>query len=149
MTAAEIVPTKETVARFMEAVKGKTEQSAEEVAASILDQVLSATSAEELFGATEVAHARDWIGKPFVLRGLKFNESTFNGVGPDVYAVLECVDTDGVPFVMTCGALKVIAKAWRAGDLGLLPVEVKITEAEKPTSAGFYPMDLELVPPAF
>lgn len=134
------------VERFAAATRAGKDQDPQVTAMQILERIVESESLADLFGDSGAIHAKDLIGVPFVLVGIKFNESTMQGDGPDFYGVLDAVDDDGVPFVMTCGAVKVMARAWRAQDLDLLPVRVKLTQADQPTAGGFYPMDLELVP---
>lgn len=45
----------------------------------------------------------------------------------------------GDPFVVSCGAVNVIAALDRAKELGMLPKALVIVEAEEPTAAGYRP----------
>ncbi len=135
-----------TVERFLAATKAGQEQDPDVTAMQILEQIINSETAADVFGGAGAVHAKDMIGEPFVLVGIKFNESTMGGDGPDFYGILEAADDNGERFVISCGAVKVMARAWRAQDLDVLPVRVRIIAADHPTAAGYYPLDLELVP---
>src|SRR5437773_939438 len=79
-------------------------------------------------GAT---HARDFLDTPFVLTSVRFNKSSFDGAGPQFYALLEGADSNGEKVTVTCGAKNVIAQAWKLMDMGALPVSVELRQSAK------------------
>jgi len=140
----------EVFQRFLAAADDDvSEKSDDDVSMEIIARILSATTAEEVLGGSEPVHARDYLGRPFRLLGVKFNRSDFEEAGPRFYAVLDAVDPDGEPLAITCGARNVIAQAWRLADLGVLPIRVRLTEAARTTKNGYKIIRLESMGPDF
>lgn len=110
----------------------------------LVEQVLAAESFEEAMGETVVTHARDVLDRPFVYLGVRWHGSSFEG-GPKVFATCDVVDpTTGERALITCSAVRVMAKLFRAsmddrwGWLGVL------RSADRPTQAGYYPLWLQV-----
>jgi len=118
------------------------QENPDDVAARITARLLGADSAEELFGETKVLHARDYLNKGFELRSVEFRASDIEGEGFPFYAVLQITDDNGEVHAMTCGAKSVLTKAAIAAQKGFLPTWVKIVKSEKPTEAGYFPLDM-------
>ena len=113
-------------------------------ARAIAARILNATTAEEIFGGPgTLLSAEDIIGKPFTLNGADYRDSDFEG-GAGAYAILHVVPWGETSEVMvTCGARNVMAAAFRANQLGLLPRgPVQIVQG-KQTRKGFTPLWLQ------
>src|SRR5690242_2462259 len=100
-----VLPDTDVFKRFLEAAdESKFEQNPDQVAIDIIARILAANDAAEVLGGGSAIHARDYLDVPFNLTSVRLNKSSFDGVGPDFYALLEGVDQDGVKIVITCGA---------------------------------------------
>lgn len=147
---ALVVPSDETFQRFLRAAEeGQLEQNPDQVAIDVIAKILSADTIEGVFGGGGTIHARDYLDTPFKLLGLHFNESTFDGEGPNFYALLDAVNADGEKVAITCGAKNVIAQAWKLADMNALPMDIIIKQSAKATASGFHIMWLEQAPAAF
>jgi hypothetical protein len=144
------IPDTEVFQRFLAAAEeGDFETNADQVAIDIIARILNATDAADVLGGAGAVHARDYLDVPFTLTGVRFNKSSFDGAGPQFYALLEGASSDGEKLAITCGAKNVIAQAWKLHDLGALPIEVVLKQSPRPTSAGFYVLWLEAAPAGF
>jgi len=114
----------------------------EAAAREIVARILQAPDAGAVLAQGQTVSAEAILGQPFELREVRFLKSGIdNPEGPDVYAILDAVDTDtGERQTVTCGSRNVMAQALRLKQLGELPAVVQIIRADKPTAAGFYPM---------
>lgn len=134
----------EVFQRFLAAADDATQEVDEEaITVEIIGRILNATSVDDVLGGRDATHARDFLGVPFALTGVRFNRSDFEGTGPAFYALLEGADADGQKVTVTCGARNVIAQAWKLADMGALPVRVQLREADRPTRNGYRVMWLE------
>ena len=119
------------------------------VSIDIIGRILNATTVDDVLGGAGAVHARDFLGIPFVLTGVRFNRSDFGDDGPAFYALLEAANDDGERVVVTCGARNVIAQAWKLRDMGALPVKLVLQESDRPTKRGYKVMWLEKAPTQF
>ena len=119
-----------------------------EVAARIERQDLEATSAEQLFGSSEMVAGKDFTDKPFRFERVEWQLSDIEGAGLPFYAVLHGVTYEGEVVVIGVGARSVVRKAAKADAEGWLPVWVKIVRGKK-TAEGYYPLDLVAAPEPF
>lgn len=121
-----------------------------QMAQAIVERILEEPAAE-VFKPEQVIHAKDLLGRPFRIRAVRWFPSVFDK-GPKVYAVADAVLLDtGEVCVVTIGATRALAQLFRAVRDDLLPKDVRVVEATRPTAAGFYPYHLEEVeqrPPA-
>lgn len=139
-----VLPDSEVFKRFLAAAdEGTLDANADQTSIDIIAKILQATDAAAVLGREDVLHARDYLGRPFKLIGVKFNKSEYDGAGPQFYALLDGVTADGEPLKITCGAKNVIAQAWKLLDLEALPISVELKQSEKATAAGFKVMWLE------
>jgi len=118
-------------------------------AADIVARILAAEDASEVSdaaGGATVA-AADVIGTPFVLKGVRFQPSTVEGPegSPTVYALVEAVDANGEPALITTGARTALAQLLKLDQLEAFPTKQawRFVQADRPTAAGFYPVWLE------
>lgn len=124
-------------------------EDAEAASRAIIDRVLSAETPEDVMEAAnaQTTPAKDLIGVPLVLRGVRFMPSSIEGEGPSVFAVLDAVHADdGEAFTITTGARTVLAQVLKLDQLKAYPWgPVQFVEADTPTASGFYPMQLAKV----
>jgi hypothetical protein len=140
----------EVFQRFLAASETDAQElDPEHVSIAIIGRILNATSVDDVLGGAGATHARDFLGVPFVLTGVRFNQSDFGEGGPSFYALLEGANGDGEPVTVTCGARNVIAQAWKLRDMGALPVKLVLQESDRPTRAGYKVMWLEKAPASF
>lgn len=116
-------------------------QTADDVSMGIIERLMRADSVEALLAPQGTTQAKEILGQPIVIRDVKFLESTIEGDGPPVYAVLDCM-VDGEPTAVTCGARTVMAQALKAKSAGWLPMECVIEQSPQRTKSGYYPMYL-------
>lgn len=150
MSTDVVIPDSDVFRRFLAAAdEGQLDANPDQVAIDIIAKILNAETTADVLGGGGATHARDYLDTPFTLTGLHFNESTFEGQGPNFYAILEGADENGERVAVTCGARNVIAQAWKLADMGSLPIAVVIKQSAKATSAGFHVMWLEAAPKSF
>ena len=134
----------ETFQRFLAAADEQTrEVDPVAVQYEIIGRILKAETVDDVLEGGSLTHARDFLGVPFALTDVRFNRATAGGDGPDFYAVLTGADEHGEKVMISCGARKVLAQAWKLKDMGALPVAVELAEAERPSSNGYKVMWLE------
>jgi hypothetical protein len=135
------------VAEFLAAAQNEAPIDPWQAQLDIVQRILSAGDIDAVLTQTEAIHAADVLGDVLRVTGYAFGESTFKGNGPAFYMLVECVDADGVPFKVTCGAVNVMAQLYRLGQLNAFPLLARIVESEHETKAGYKPMWLEAVTP--
>lgn len=144
MTTEVEIANDETFARFLAAADEAAESiDANEVTLEIVAGILKAETVDDILGGGTLTHARDYLNVPFTLTGVRFNRSTQGGDDAAFYAVLEGADDNGEKVLVSCGAKKVIAQAWRLRDIDALPIKLQLAQSERPSANGFYPMWLE------
>lgn len=141
--------TSEALGRFLATATEVAQEDPEAISLAIVERILNATSVEEVLTPNQVVHARDIIGVPLNVTGIRWLESDFES-GPGMYAIMDCVraDTDA-HLVVSCGGQNVLAQLWKLNDLGAFPARVVIQQAPRPTKAGFLPLWLEAGPVPF
>lgn len=144
----DVVPASEQrLLEFMTAAQNQAPVDPQQAQLDIIRRILAGNSAADVLEQTSALHAADVLGDVLQIIGFTFNESTFDGKGPQFYMLIECVDADGEPFKVTCGAVNVMAQLFRLGQLDALPLKARITENEHATAAGYKPMWLTAVAP--
>lgn len=118
------------------------EDTPTDAARQIVQDILDATTAEEVLTEAEVIHARDIIDEPFVALSVRLLNSAYDGEGIAIYAVIEAADDAGEPMIITCGARNVVAQLWQLSRLNSLPRRVKIVERGKARNGKSAPMRL-------
>lgn len=121
----------------------------EAVRREIMGRVFLAQTPDELLSDDGVVHARDVIGEPIEVLGVRWQRSDFEE-GAGVYAVFDAVNTTtGEKVAVTCGAEKVMAKLAAADMHGWLPLRGQLVESPRPTARGYRPLDLVAIREAF
>lgn len=138
---AEVVPYSELESALLDA-RVRMEDDPEAAQRAIMERILSATTPEEVLSDDEVTPAQEMLETPFVLVGVRFLNSTYEGEGLSVYAILDGASDQGEKLLISCGARKVIGKAFRLATMGELPRRVMIVEARNATARGYRPLNL-------
>jgi hypothetical protein len=147
VTSAVVPVSEQRLVEFLQAAKDQEQVTPEQAALDIVRRILASDTIEDVLAGTPAIHARDVVGDVLTITGYSFNESGFSEAGPGFYMLIECVDGNGEPFKVTCGALNVMAQLFRLGQLQAFPLAARLTEAENATKAGYRPMWLEAVTP--
>lgn len=141
-----IMPGSEMVERWTRAAKDQIVDDAEAVNRALLQRLATASTADEILADAKTIAGREFDGIPFTLMDVRWSESTFDE-GSEVYAHLDAkVIANGDTVVVSCGAFDVMAKAYHLKIKDLLPVDVVIRKADRPTARGFYPLSLVSAP---
>lgn len=115
----------------------KWEQSAqdpEQVAKEILEQILSATTEDELDAISRATGWRELPGVPVEIHGFKPLPSRFDGEGPKWFAVVQGIRMDsGLPVVLTTGSLNVLGQLVRLAGMKAFPCVRYLEERETQT----------------
>lgn len=109
--------------------------------ASIVAEIRSADSPEEVLRERSALHVRDILNTPLIIHGFEIRQGDYEESDLNFYAAITCgrqgTDTTRV---VTCGAMKVLAKLWRLDDMGQWPHVVWFTG--KQTSKGYTAIDM-------
>lgn len=124
---------------LLESMGQQVVDTPEDVSMAIMERILRAESVEQLLAPQGTTQARDIIGVPIVILDAHFLQSSIEGDGPGVYAVLDCL-VEGEPTAVTCGARTVLIQVIKAKNAGWLPMACQIEQSSQQTKAGFRPM---------
>lgn len=116
-----------------------------EVTVDILDRILSAQTAEEVFaGMGGLTAAKDIQGDPIEILSVDWRPSDYKGeTAVGFYAVFEVRNLiEDEKQTVGCGSLNIMAQLFSLNRLGALPFAAVITQTDKPTDSGYYPMFL-------
>jgi hypothetical protein len=109
-----------------------------EAAARIQAQRLSAASADDLFGgSTGLPSGKDYVGRPFMLTSVEWQDTDLPTAATPFYAVLHIIDLQGEVKAITCGANTVVQKVAMAVVNGWLPRALKITQGKQLANGGY------------
>lgn len=137
-------PQELAIAEFLAHANSLASEPPEEVQARILNNILTATSPEELMRAGEALPASELYGVPLRVTGIRAAESSFAD-GPDLYLHVDAVImSNGDRVTFSCGARDITAKLIMADWKGWLPLNVIMEQSTKATKAGFYPVFLRM-----
>ena len=120
-------------------------ESAEDIALSIVQQILGAQTEEEVFDAGGSTAAKDLVGQVLYLRAVKLMKGELADARMPVYVLLDCEGEDGKGIVVNTGAARIMAQAWRARELGLLPKHVRVVEVGSARPGENAPLGLAVV----
>jgi hypothetical protein len=123
----ELVPLSEVREALMSG-KIPTPVDAGVVADMIAKRLLETESLDELMDIEGQNSTAKILNQPMMLRGAIFMPSDIEDATIPVFAVMDMVDTDGVPHVMTCGAQGVLIQLLRLMEANALPRAVKLIE---------------------
>lgn len=115
----------------------------EQVQLQIIARTLRASTVDAVLAPDAAVSSKDYVGKPFTLRSLRWSEADDSNEGFQYFAVCQCVNADGEPFVMTSGAGRIVAQLHQLRKMDALPIDLVIRRADRPSSSGNYPLWLE------
>lgn len=111
-----------------------------EIEARIFEQMLRATSLDELLTPQTVLSWRDMLDTPVLVKSVRFNESDFkDGLG--LYAIMDA-EVDGQSVIMSCGARTPMVQLLIAQHQGWLPARLMLQKSLRATSEGYYPLNM-------
>lgn len=115
----------------------------------ILLSMLTAESEIDLFNAGKAWSLDDLQGVPLKATQVTPMKSSFPADGgPGVFMVIDCVNLKtGEQIVVATSAGNVMAALCRAQDMGWEEFTFKVKKAERATTDGFYPFQIEQVLP--
>lgn len=112
---------------------------------SIIANILTATTWEELNRENELDNLQDFVGKRVKVIKLERRISDIEG-GMPWYLMVDAIDADTGELVkINTSAGSPMAKLAMLHHFGNLPALVKVTKAEKATKAGFFPLDVDVL----
>lgn len=129
----------ELARKFLRDIQTATEMTDDQSEAQILAQILGGETVEDIFGqASSLAHLADHINDDITIHGYRWQRSDFDSF--PVYMVLDVTKMgDEDRFLLGCGSKACMAQVYAAAEHGLLPVDVTVHRADKPTAKGFKP----------
>lgn len=109
--------------------------------ASIISEIMEATSAEEVLQERSALHARDIVNVPLLMHGFELREGTYEDSQTGYYAAIT-VSRQGsdTTRIVTCGGMKVLAKLMMLDRFGEWPQIFYFTS--KKTSNGYDVLDI-------
>jgi hypothetical protein len=125
------------------------EEDADEVQRKMITRTLNAQKLEDIWD-TGVTHAKDCVGRAFVLVEVEFRNSEIEASegGLPVFAVMHVGFEDtGEVGIVTCGAAGVVTRLVKLIEFGALPITLKIRATK--TKGGYTALDLEPVKEGF
>ena len=118
-----------------------TDEDQYAVMASIISEIMEATSVEEAMAEKSALHARDIIGIPLLVHSFEIRAGEYEDSQTGHYAALHCSrQGSDQTRVITCGAMKVLAKLCKLEQLDAFPVAFWFTE--KQSSKGYGVIDM-------
>lgn len=118
-----------------------TDEDQYAVMASIISEIMEATSVEEAMSEKSALHARDILNVPLLLHSFEIREGSYEDSQTGHYAAMHCsrLGSDQMR-VITCGAMKVLAKLYKLQQLDAFPVAFWFTSKE--SSKGYGVIDI-------
>lgn len=140
-TDVEVMPqgSEDAILALLQSMGETIVDTPDDVSMAIMERILRSESVEQLLAPQGTTHARDILGQTIVIIDAHFLESSVEGDGPGVYAVLDAL-VDGEPMAVTCGARTVLIQVLKAKNAGWLPMTCQIEQSSQKTKSGFYPM---------
>lgn len=111
---------------------------------TIIQEIMGATTVEEVLNLPETSAFSDHEGDTLELRGFKVLDSDFEAGAPVYFAVGGTNLTDNEKVIITCGEQAVMAQLLRVDQLGGWPIRVVPTAAKRTNRHGKYPLRLKM-----
>lgn len=109
---------------------------------AIMDQIMSATSMDDLFSENSADKPSDVYRRKLTVFGYSVLDSDFE-VGPPVYFAIQVHDeVDDKPRVIVTGNQAVMAQCMKAKQMGWFPAKLMFIQGERPNRFGGYPIRL-------
>lgn len=118
------------------------DDDSDELAYELAVRILGAESEAEALKQDDVRKVATLVDQNFVVLSVTWRKSTKSEDGAGRYALMRCADADGVPFLSSCGATKVVLQLRKAQLAGWLPWRVSLNAEETSNKRTIY----ELVP---
>lgn len=87
-------------------------------------KILGAETEADVLKQDDVRKIETILDQAIVVRSIRWRKSTKRDDGKGRYALMQCVDADGAPFIASCGATKVVLQLRKAQLAGWLPWRV-------------------------
>lgn len=129
--AGDMVPmTPELITAWLAGEDITEEDATDEFDFATAMKILGADSPEAALAQDDVRPFKTLIDTQMVISAVTWRKSTKSDDGKGRYAVLSCVDKDGVAFLTSCGATKVVLQVRKAQLDGWLPWQVQASSTE-------------------
>lgn len=115
----------------------------DELAYELAVRILSAEDETAVFKQDDVRKPETMADRDFVVRSISWRKSTKSKSGKGRFALMNCADHDGLPFIMSCGATKVVLQLRKAEISGWFPWHVVLNVETTSNNRDIY----ELVAP--
>lgn len=136
--------TERTLAAFRDMALLLPEASTEDGSVRIIEQIMQASSLDELDSVWGTDDAEELIGVWQEIQSAERSISTMEG-SLGIFLIVRGVRTDtGESVVWTTGSTSIVAQIVKAYALGAMPFVARIVKAEKASSNGFFPQHLEI-----
>jgi hypothetical protein len=112
---------------------------------NILEQIATATAADELDDPWESGSLRKLVDTPLVFTEIAKSPSDYTGGLAYFLIVRGAVRATGETFVATTGSVSIVAQLVKAWSLGAFPLAAIPRQAKRPTPDGYFPMHLEII----
>jgi hypothetical protein len=138
-------PIRGDVITAYEAMLAEVPDAGNEGIEGILEQIATATSAQELDEPWRAGGLGKYVDVPLVVTGIRKMPSDF-GSGLAFFLVVDgAVRATGEKVAVTTGSVSVVAQLVKAWSLNAFPLLVVPRLAKRPTKDGYYPQHLEIV----
>jgi len=115
----------------------------------ILRQILKATTAEDIINAGAAVNTDKVLDMPMTVLSIRAGESTFKD-GPDRFLIVDAIIlSNGDKVTFSTSASDVVMKLTALDMRHMLPCDIRLSRATKPTAAGYYPVFLRTIEEAF
>lgn len=135
---------KADLVRWMQGADITEDDNTDEMTYDLAMRILQAENQAEALSKDDVRPVKDLIEDTFVVHGVTWRKSTKSEDGAGRYAVMQCTDADGVKFLSSCGATKVVLQLRKAELEGWFPWKVQLDAVTTSNNRTVY----ELAPPA-
>lgn len=112
---------------------------------NIVSQILTGDTADDLDSAWQSTGGEKLIGKPMSITGVTKRPSDF-GEGLGIYLVVAAILAEtGESVTFTTGSVSIVAQLAKAYAGGMLPLDCRIVQSERPSARGYYAQHLEIL----
>lgn len=128
MTGTEVQTlTQAELVAWMRGTDIPDDDNTDELTYDLALRILQADDEATVFAQDDVRPVASLVGATFLIRKVQWRKSTKSEDGAGRYALLSCTDSDGVNFLTSCGATKVVLQVRKAELAGWLPWKVELT----------------------
>jgi len=148
MTSTDLVPlTKAELTAWLSGADITEDDTTDEITYDQALRIFNAETPEEVLRDDQVRKAATLEGQTFTVLSVSWRKSTKSEDGAGRYAFMTCADPDGVKFLTSCGATKVVLQLRKAELAGWLPWTVSLDAID--TNAGRTMLQLSAPSPDF